>query len=106
MTYLLFWLFSDKDHLNAIFRVCGTPDAEFMSKIDSEDVNNNNNNVLLCLLLLFVCLFRLLDMLRVYQNLRKRISLIFSKELIRQQLICWRNFFILIQTEDLRLPRL
>ncbi len=28
----------DKDHLNAILKICGTPDAEFMSKIDSEDV--------------------------------------------------------------------
>ena len=34
----------DEDHLNAVLRVCGTPDAEMMAEIDSEDVCINNNN--------------------------------------------------------------
>ena len=33
----------DKDHLNAVLRACGTPDAE-MAKIDLEDVVINNNH--------------------------------------------------------------
>ena len=42
MIYIL--LDKDDDHLNAVLRVCGTPDAEMMAEIDSEDVNINNNN--------------------------------------------------------------
>lgn len=31
--------FKDRDHLNTILQICGTPDEEMMSKIDSEDVS-------------------------------------------------------------------
>ena len=30
---------TDRDHLNTIFQICGTPDAVMMSKIESEDVS-------------------------------------------------------------------
>ena len=34
------WLIpSDRDHLNMVLQICGSPDEEMMSKIDSEDVS-------------------------------------------------------------------
>ena len=32
-------MLTDRDHLNTIFQICGTPDAVMMSKIESEDVS-------------------------------------------------------------------
>ena len=45
MRYIFYEIFLilDKDHLNAVLRVCGTPDAEMMAKIDS-DIRINNNH--------------------------------------------------------------
>ena len=30
---------TDREHLNYILQICGSPDEELMSKIDSEDVS-------------------------------------------------------------------
>lgn len=36
------YLLTDRDHLNTIFQICGTPDEEMMGKIDSEDVSHTH----------------------------------------------------------------
>lgn len=47
MTFVLCTLtLPDKDHLTRILQICGTPDAEFMAKIECESVSNQITRVL------------------------------------------------------------
>ena len=78
----------DRDHLNMIFQICGTPDDEMMSKIISEDVSGSCYTMLtiiisLSLSLLFpLFIYRHGPIFTVYRNLTGKLFQNFLSELI------------------------